>query len=223
MKRLFTKFTTTFCCCPLRSYSSFRLVSTIAATTTSWTFLPCQSRRMNAVMISLMWQNQICRDPRKVVLHVSLQTLPPRANTESDQCCGMEWGWFARLGRKGLGTCLHSSCPHRIQLRVICGDATYTITINPLLARPEAIILQSFPIILLCTSQNFLPLFFQLYLLFCRTFQFRHRKSHKTYYWHTYNKTRHISTWTSACWGSWLAISRLSSLRCWICWWHVDW
>jgi len=31
----FTKFTTTFCCHPLRSYSSFRLASTIAVKTTS--------------------------------------------------------------------------------------------------------------------------------------------------------------------------------------------
>jgi len=112
-----------------------------------------------------------------------------------------------------------------------------------MLVRLEAIILQSFPIILFCTSQIFLPLFFQLHLLFCRTFQFKHRKSHKTCYWHTYNKTWHNSVlvilqhnkcfhiilqWTfllltNACRGSWLPISRLSSLRCWICWWHVDW
>jgi len=31
----------------------------------------------------------------KVVL--SLQTLPPRADTESDWCCWTEWGWLARL------------------------------------------------------------------------------------------------------------------------------
>ena len=59
VKRLFTKFTTTFCSRPLRSYSSFRLASTIAAKTTSWTFLPCQSWGINAIMISLMWQNQL--------------------------------------------------------------------------------------------------------------------------------------------------------------------
>ena len=31
----------------------------------------------------------------KVVL--SLQTLPPRADTESNRRCRMEWGWLARL------------------------------------------------------------------------------------------------------------------------------
>ena len=105
----FTKFTTTFCCCPLRLYSSFCLASMIVAKTTSWMFLPCQSRGINAIMISLMWQNQLLlcalqfhwlysnchRDPCKVVL--SLQTLPPRADTESDQFCRTEWGWLARL------------------------------------------------------------------------------------------------------------------------------
>jgi len=34
----------TYCRCPLRSYSSFRLASTTAAKTTSWTFLPCKSQ-----------------------------------------------------------------------------------------------------------------------------------------------------------------------------------
>ena len=28
---------------------------------------------------------------------LSLQTLPPRADTESDRRCGTEWGWLARL------------------------------------------------------------------------------------------------------------------------------
>ena len=59
VKWLFTKFTTTFCCFPLRSYSSFRLASMIVAKTTFWTFLPCQSQGINALMISLMWQNQL--------------------------------------------------------------------------------------------------------------------------------------------------------------------
>ena len=108
----FTKFATIFCCHPLRSqaYSSFRLASMIAAKTTFWRFLPWQSREINAVMISLMWQNQLklcalqfhwlysnsCRGSCKAVLRI--QTLPPSANTESDWCCGTEWGWFVRLG-----------------------------------------------------------------------------------------------------------------------------
>jgi len=41
------------------SYTSFCLASMIAAKTTSWTFLPCQSQGINAIMISLMWQNQL--------------------------------------------------------------------------------------------------------------------------------------------------------------------
>jgi len=37
---------------------------------------------------------------------LSLQTLPPSADTESDRRCGTEWGWLARLGGSAwaLGT-----------------------------------------------------------------------------------------------------------------------
>ena len=55
--------------------------------------------------------------------------------------------------------------------------------------------LQNFPIILFCTSQKFLLLFFPSPLLFSRIFNFRASqftdKSHKTHYQHPYNTVEH--------------------------------
>jgi len=40
---------------------------------------------------------QTCLIPCQISLASQLHSIPQRADTESDRCCGTEWGWLARL------------------------------------------------------------------------------------------------------------------------------
>ena len=75
---------------PLLSVSNIKVVCMLSLL---WS-RSCDKISSNYLLCNFIGFSNSRRDPSKVVL--SLQTLPPRADTESDRRCGTEWGWLAK-------------------------------------------------------------------------------------------------------------------------------
>ena len=80
-----------------------------------------------------------CKDLEKGSRVLSLQTLPSRADTESEQRCGTEWGWLARQW-KHLDTVVISATKQLVQTQlstyIYCGGV-FSGRASSLLASPR--------------------------------------------------------------------------------------